>query len=72
MKIAPFYRGPDGLTARVRHGNAVNLPEFSQAPLVKVFAGGGELAAIAGRVAGTLFQPRVVLLEQMPNISNVR
>ena len=42
-------------------GNAVNLPEFSNAPLAKVFAGQRDLVAIARRVAGTLFQPIVVL-----------
>ena len=47
--------------ARVRHGAAVNLPEFSQAATVRVFAGQRELLAIARRVAGTLFQPKVVL-----------
>jgi len=47
--------------ARIRHGGAVNLPEFSKAAMVRVFAGQRELLAIARRVAGTLFQPKVVL-----------
>lgn len=47
--------------ARIRHGAAVNLPEFSKAATVRVFAGQKELLAIARRVAGTLFQPKVVL-----------
>jgi tRNA pseudouridine55 synthase len=46
---------------RLRNGNAVNLPEYSAAPLAKVFAGQRDLVAIARRVAGTLFQPIVVL-----------
>ena len=46
---------------RLRNGAQANLPEFSQAPLVKVFAGQRELAGIARRVAGTLFQPVVVM-----------
>lgn len=46
---------------RLRNGAQANLPEFSQAPLVKVFAGQHELAGIAARVAGTLFQPVVVM-----------
>lgn len=46
---------------RLRNGNTVNLPEFSTAPLAKVFAGQRDLVAIARRVAGTLFQPIVVL-----------
>ncbi len=46
---------------RLRNGNAVNLPEFSSAPLAKAFAGQSDLVAIVRRVAGTLFQPIVVL-----------
>ena len=46
---------------RVRNGNPVNLPEFSGAPVVKVFAGQRELVAIARRIAGTLFQPLTVI-----------
>ncbi|MGZ4856695.1 MAG: tRNA pseudouridine(55) synthase TruB, partial [Candidatus Angelobacter sp.] len=38
--------------ARIRHGGAVNLPEFSKAATVRVFAGQRELLAIARRVAG--------------------
>ena len=47
--------------AAIRNGRSVNLPEFSDAPLVKVFAGQQLLVAVAQRIAGTLFQPRVVL-----------
>lgn len=47
--------------AKIRHGRAVNLPEMSRAPLVKVFQGQADLIAIATRVAGTLFHPKVVL-----------
>ena len=46
---------------RLRNGAQANLPEFSQVPLVKVFAGQRELVGIARRVAGTLFQPVVVM-----------
>ncbi|HSA93168.1 MAG TPA: tRNA pseudouridine(55) synthase TruB [Terriglobales bacterium] len=46
---------------RIRNGNAVNLPELSRAKQVKVFAGQSDLIAIASRVAGTLFHPKVVL-----------
>jgi tRNA pseudouridine55 synthase len=45
----------------LRNGRAVNLPEYSSAPLVKVFASQCELIAICHRVAGTLFKPKVVL-----------
>jgi tRNA pseudouridine55 synthase len=47
--------------AKIRHGGAVNLPEFSKAGTVRVFSGQRDLLAIARRVAGTLFQPKVVL-----------
>ncbi len=47
--------------AAIRNGRSVNLPEFSGAPLVKVFAGQLLLVAVVQRIAGTLFQPRVVL-----------
>ncbi len=46
---------------RLRNGAQANLPEFSAASPVKVFTGPRELAAIAKRVAGTLFQPVVVM-----------
>jgi tRNA pseudouridine55 synthase len=39
----------------------VNLPDFSVAPLVKVFTSPSDLLAIVKRVAGTLMQPIVVL-----------
>jgi tRNA pseudouridine55 synthase len=45
----------------IANGRAVNLPEFSASPLVKVFQGNDRLIAVAARVAGTLFQPKVVL-----------
>jgi tRNA pseudouridine55 synthase len=47
---------------RLRNGAQVNLPEFSDAPLVKVFEGQSDMVAIAKRVAGTLFQPIVVMV----------
>ncbi len=46
---------------RLRNGAQINLPEFSLAPLVKVFSDPQDLVAIARRIAGTLFQPIVVL-----------
>ncbi|MBV8437871.1 MAG: tRNA pseudouridine(55) synthase TruB [Silvibacterium sp.] len=53
----------DGQTlARLRNGMQINLPDFTQAPLVKIFEGQRELVAIGKRIAGTLFQPTIVLL----------
>lgn len=46
---------------RIRNGMQVNLSEFSQAPLVKVFTSPTDLLAIAKRVAGTLMHPIVVM-----------
>jgi tRNA pseudouridine55 synthase len=51
---------PEVVTA-IRNGRSVNLPEFSDAPLVKVFANQQLLLAVMKRIAGTLFQPKVVL-----------
>jgi tRNA pseudouridine55 synthase len=48
-------------TQRIRHGNSCNLAVFGPEEFVKVFDG-PELIAIARRVAGTLFQPKVVLV----------
>lgn len=56
---------------KIRNGRAVNLPELSRARQVKVFAGQRELVAIATRIAGTLFQPKVVLAaEPAPQLSH--
>ena len=60
LPAMPSVTAPDEAETRIRTGQAVNLPEMSRARLVKVFAGQNELIAIASRVAGTLFQPKVV------------
>jgi tRNA pseudouridine55 synthase len=57
----PAVTGDAVALGRLRNGAQANLPEFSAAPLVKVFASQRELAGIAKRVAGTLFQPVVVM-----------
>jgi tRNA pseudouridine55 synthase len=57
----PAVTGDSQALGRLRNGAQANLPEFSAAPLVKVFAGQRELVGIARRVAGTLFQPVVVM-----------
>jgi len=58
----PSVTADEESAAKMRHGMAVNLAEMSRAPLVKVFAGQTELIGIAARVAGTLFQPKIVLV----------
>jgi len=57
----PAVTGDEQSLGRLRNGAQANLPEYSGAPLVKVFASQRELAGIAKRVAGTLFQPVVVM-----------
>jgi tRNA pseudouridine55 synthase len=57
----PSVTVDDQLAGRLRNGMQVNLPDFSQAPLVKVFTSPTDLLAIARRVAGTLMQPIVVM-----------
>jgi tRNA pseudouridine55 synthase len=57
----PSVTGDTRALGRLRNGAQANLPEFSRAPLVKVFASQRELVGIAQRVAGTLFQPVVVM-----------
>ena len=52
----------DEQASLISNGRAVNLAEFSGAPLVKVFWGRDRLVAIARRVAGTLFHPQVVFI----------
>ena len=58
----PAVTGDATALGRLRNGAQANLPEFSDAPLVKVFSGPREIVGIAKRVAGTLFQPVVVMM----------
>ena len=57
----PSVTADDATAARIRSGRTVNLSELSRARQVKVFSGQSELIAIATRVAGTLFHPKIVL-----------
>ncbi len=57
----PAVTAPPESLARIHHGGSVNLPEFTKAPLVRVFEGQTRLVAIARRIAGTLFHPKVVM-----------
>jgi tRNA pseudouridine55 synthase len=56
----PCVTADEATVARIRTGRPVNLPELSRARQVKVFQGQSELIAIATRVAGTLFHPKIV------------
>ena len=57
----PSVTADEQLAGRLRNGMTVNLPDFSSAPLVKIFTSPTDLLAIAKRIAGTLMQPIVVL-----------
>jgi tRNA pseudouridine55 synthase len=56
----PSVTANEESAALIRSGRAVNLPEMSRAPQIKVFYGQRDLIAIATRIAGTLFHPRIV------------
>ncbi|HUO25500.1 MAG TPA: tRNA pseudouridine(55) synthase TruB [Candidatus Aquilonibacter sp.] len=58
----PSVTADEATAARIRAGRTVNLPELSRARQVKVFYGQTELIAIATRVAGTLFHPKLVFV----------
>jgi tRNA pseudouridine55 synthase len=57
----PAVTADIGSLGRLRNGMQVNLPEYSNAPMVRIFSGPSELVAIGKRLAGTLFQPATVL-----------
>jgi tRNA pseudouridine55 synthase len=57
----PATTADEATAGRLRNGVMCNLPDFSEAKRVKVFANRRDMVAIAERVAGTLFRPVVVL-----------
>jgi tRNA pseudouridine55 synthase len=59
----------DETAALIRNGRAVNLPELSRSPQVKVFYGQRDLIAIATRIAGTLFRPGIVFANAVETAS---
>jgi len=61
LPVLPPVMVDDATAGRIRNGMQVNVPEFSTAPLLKIFSGPRDLLAIARRIAGTLVQPIVVL-----------
>ena len=60
----PSVTATEESVSLIRSGRAVNLPEMSKAPQVKVFYGQRDLIAIATRIAGTLFHPGIVFPPQ--------
>ncbi len=65
----PAVMADEANAARIRSGRTVNLPELSRARQVKVFCGQKDLIAIATRVAGTLFHPKIVLAASEENMA---
>jgi tRNA pseudouridine55 synthase len=66
----PSVTADEPTAARIRSGRPVNLPQLSRARQVKVFAGQTDLIAIATRVAGTLFHPKIVFPPDNPGVGN--
>jgi tRNA pseudouridine55 synthase len=60
----PSVTADEATAARIRSGRPVNLLELSRSRQVKVFVSQRELLAIATRVAGTLFHPKIVFSAQ--------
>jgi tRNA pseudouridine55 synthase len=58
----PAVTADEQTVGRIRNGMQVNLPEYSGTAMVKIFEGQRDLVAVGRRVAGTLFQPFVVLV----------
>jgi tRNA pseudouridine55 synthase len=56
----PSVTADEPTATRIRSGRSINLPDVSSARQVKVFEGQRSLIAIATRIAGTLFHPRIV------------
>ncbi len=66
----PSVTANDEIIAAIRVGRSVNLADFSQSRHVKIFRGQKDLIAIASRVAGTLFHPKIVFLkEESPKLA---
>jgi tRNA pseudouridine55 synthase len=59
----PSVTADEATAARIRSGRTVNLPDVSRVRQVKVFRGQSDLIAIATRIAGTLFHPKIVFSE---------
>lgn len=57
----PCVTANEWMAGRIRNGMTVNLPEYSDAEMAKIFTSQRHLLAIGKRIAGTLFQPIVVI-----------
>ena len=61
LPALPSVTVDEQTAGRLKNGMQVNLPDYSEASLVKVFTSPTELLAITRRIAGTLMQPHVVI-----------
>jgi tRNA pseudouridine55 synthase len=61
LNSIPAVTANEEQVAFIRNGRAVNLLELSTSEMVRVYANQKDLVAICRRIAGTLFQPKVVL-----------
>jgi tRNA pseudouridine55 synthase len=61
LPALPSVTANEENVVRIRSGRNVNLSDLSRAKQIKVFEGQRELIAIATRIAGTLFHPKIVL-----------
>jgi tRNA pseudouridine55 synthase len=68
----PAATADEATVARIRNGRTVNLLELSRAKQIKVFSGQRHLIAIATRVAGTLFHPKIVLCGESTPTSEIK
>lgn len=66
----PAVTATEADAARIRTGRTVNLPELSRARQVRVFQGQRDLIAIADRVAGSLFHPKIVLVSDAAELTH--
>jgi len=61
LQEIPSVTVDEQTAGKLRNGMQVNVPDFSQSPLVKIFISPVDLIAIGRRIAGTLIQPTVVI-----------
>jgi tRNA pseudouridine55 synthase len=68
----PSVTADQPTVALIRSGRTVNLPDLSRAPHIKVFSDQQTLIAIATRIAGTLFHPKIVLCAMDPSLDKLK
>jgi len=61
LKEMPAVTADESSRVKLRNGMAVNLPDFSDEPLIRIFSNSHDLFGIGRRIAKTLIQPHVNL-----------